>query len=138
MYGLGRDLNVQWLRGLRKAIPWWGLLLLLLPMMADGLTHMFGVRDAMLPPEMDASFGSFYIGSQVFSFNWWLRIITGLTAALGAVWFAFPRMDRAVSDSEALRLIYQQSAANPQPPVSGYQPVLGSHAVGGHPQQTDV
>ena len=88
----------------------WALVLLLLPMAIDGLTHMFGLRDSMLGMSADPTYGMFMVGSQLFSFNWWLRVLTGLTAALGVVWFAFPRMDRAVEESESLMLIYQQSA----------------------------
>jgi len=81
---------------------------------------MLGVRDTMDDVMMaKPEFGSFFVGSQVFSLNWWLRIITGSLAGLGAVWFAFPRMARAVEQSEALRLLYKQAAA------SRYQAVVG-------------
>lgn len=128
LYGLARSGAVAWLRRLRRAIPWWGLALFILPMLVDGLTHMFGLREPMLADDMPASFGSFYVGSQLFSFNWWLRVTTGLLAALGVVWFAFPRMDRAVAESEALRLMYQQAAsAGSREPGIGYQePRTGS------------
>lgn len=109
LYGLARDRNVSWLRSLKSPIAWWVFALFLLPMAIDGLTHMLGLRDNMDTMNIDATFVSFYIGSQAFSLNWWLRIITGLLAALGTVWFAFPRMERAVEESEALRLMYKQS-----------------------------
>jgi uncharacterized membrane protein/glutaredoxin len=95
---------------LNRQLPWWGFVLLLLPMLVDGVTHMLGLREGF-DWTMDASFGSFYIGSQPFSLNWWLRVSTGLLASLGAVWFAFPRMQRAVDDAEQIRLIYAQSRA---------------------------
>jgi uncharacterized membrane protein len=110
LYGLGRDRNVSWLRWLRKPLPWWLFVPMLLPMAADGLTHMLGLRDTMLDMTVDANFGMFTIGSQPFSLNWWLRIITGFLAAAGAVWFAFPRMDRAIAESEAQLQIYKMSA----------------------------
>ncbi len=100
--------GLGWLGWLRRPIPWWAFVLLLLPMAADGLTHMLGLRDSMMDM-MDSSFGSFYVGAQVWSLNWWLRVITGLAAALGAVWFAYPRMDRAIEESDALRLMYRQA-----------------------------
>src|SRR5207245_10619393 len=96
-----------------KPIPSWVFALLLLPMAVDGFTHMLGLRDNMVDT-MDMSFGSFYIGSQVWSLNWWLRIITGLLAALGAVWFAYPRMDRTIEESEALRMVYERAAVGYQ------------------------
>lgn len=117
LYGLGRDRQVPWLRWLQKPLPWWLFVLMLLPMLADGLTHMFGLRDTMLDMTVEANFGMFTIGSQPFSLNWWLRVITGFMAAAGAVWFAFPRMDRAVAESEAQLQIYKMSALN-YPPVS--------------------
>jgi uncharacterized membrane protein len=107
LYGLGRDRNAQWLKWLTRPIAWWGLLLLEIPIAVDGITHTLGLRDTF-DWMMDSSFGSFYIGSQPFSLNWWLRIITGLIAALGVVWFAFPRMQRATDDSEALREMYRR------------------------------
>ncbi len=102
-YGLARDRNVKAFSWLNKALPVWLFALLVLPMVADGVTHMLGLRDAPMGMGVDSSFGSFYVGSQVWSLNWWLRILTGGLAALGLVWFSFPRMDRAVGESEALR-----------------------------------
>ena len=114
LYGLGRDRGVQWLKWLTKPLRWWWFVVLLIPIAVDGITHTLGLRDNF-NWMMDSSFGSFYIGSQPFSLNWWLRIITGLLAALGAVWFAFPRMQRATDKSEALREMYRRRAT-PVPP----------------------
>ena len=116
LYGLARDNKVNWLAWLKKPIPWWMLVIFLLPMALDGFSHMLGLRDVMLDATstssgMDPTFGAFFVGSQAFSFNWWLRISTGLLAALGTVWFACPRMERAMDESEALWHSYQQSAA---------------------------
>jgi uncharacterized membrane protein/glutaredoxin len=110
IYGLARDGKLRSFSWLTKPLPWWGFVLFLLPMAMDGFTHMFGLRENF-DWTMDSSFGSFYIGSQPWSLNWWLRIITGLTAALGAVWFAFPRMQHAVDEAERLRDLYKQAAA---------------------------
>lgn len=117
MYGLARDRNVSRLRWLLRPAPWWALVLLLTPMAIDGLSHMLGLRDNMLGIMDDPTYGMFMVGSQPLSFNWWLRVLTGLTAALGAVWFAFPRMERTVEESESLKLIYQQSAMARQQPA---------------------
>jgi len=117
MYGLARDRNVSRLQWLRRPAPWWALVLLLLPMAVDGFTHLLGLRDNMLGMSADPTYGMFMVGPEIFSFNWWLRVLTGLTAALGVVWFAFPRMDRAVEESESLQLLYQQSAVARQQPA---------------------
>jgi uncharacterized membrane protein len=116
LYGLGRDRGVSWLKWLTRPLPWWGLVLLEIPIFVDGITHTLGLRDTF-DWMMDSSFGSFYIGSQPFSLNWWLRIITGLIAALGAVWFAFPRMQRATDESEALREMYRRRAGRTKEPT---------------------
>ena len=108
LFGLARDRNVPGLRWLRKPLPWYWFVLMLAPMMVDSITHMLGLRD-MLSMDMDTSFGSFYIGSQAFSLNWWLRIITGGLAALGVAWFAFPRMSRVVEESQETQTAYRQT-----------------------------
>ena len=112
LFALGRDNRASWLAWLKKPISWPWLVLLLVPLAADGITHMLGLRDNPMDM-MDASFGSFYIGSQLFSLNWWLRIITGLLAALGVVWFAYPRMEKIAEESEELRRLYDKMGSEP-------------------------
>jgi hypothetical protein len=41
----------------------------------------------------------FYNGDALGSFNSWMRLITGLLAAIGAVWLAFPLIDRSARDT---------------------------------------
>ncbi|MFL5732456.1 MAG: DUF2085 domain-containing protein [Chloroflexia bacterium] len=115
-------LSDKWprLRWMKTPIPWWGAALLVLPMAVDGMTHLLGLRDNMANMVADPSFGAFYIGSQPFSLNWWLRIITGLLAALGVVWFAYPRMERAVEDAENMRMIYSAGALPRVAPTQTY------------------
>lgn len=107
LYSVARDRGLPGLRWLKSPLPWWGFALLLLPMAVDGLSHMLGLRDDMFP---GGSFDMFLVGSQAFSLNWWLRIVTGALAALGGVWFAFPRMDKTMEESEAMRLMYKEMA----------------------------
>lgn len=108
LYGLARDRNVSWLRWLRKPIGFWTFLVLLLPMALDGFTHLLGLRDMSEDVPMDLWYGALYgSGSQVGSVNWWLRIITGLLAALGFVWFAFPRMNKAAEEPGGQPALYQ-------------------------------
>jgi uncharacterized membrane protein len=94
------------LRKRLKPLPWWGLVLLLLPMALDGASHLIsdlygigqGFRDSntwlaaltqqALPP-------TFYSGDAWGSFNSLMRLFTGLLFGLGIVWFCFPYLDDA-------------------------------------------
>ena len=81
------------------------LLLLLLPMFIDGLTHMMndtiwgisaaGFRDTngWLVQLTANRFPGFYAGDHVGTFNWWMRLISGVLAAFGLAFFLFPRLD---------------------------------------------
>lgn len=85
---------------------WMGIFLI--PITVDGLTHMvsdfagvgLGFRDANLWLANLTNFAfshSFYTGDALGSFNSWVRIITGLIAGLGIVWFVFPFINQAYS-----------------------------------------
>ena len=93
-----------------RRLPWWGLVIFLLPMAIDGTTHFFsdlaglgqGFRDsnAWLAALTNHSFApSFYAGDAWGSFNAWARLITGIFFGLGIVWFGFPYIHTAVMDS---------------------------------------
>jgi uncharacterized membrane protein len=101
-----------WLAGLiwaltsrkRKGLPWWGLVLLLLPLALDGGSHVVsdiagigqGFRDTnqwLSALSNNALPAWFYAGDALGSFNSWARLVTGLLAALGIVWFAFPYLE---------------------------------------------
>jgi uncharacterized membrane protein len=90
------------------SVPWWGLVLLLLPMVLDGGTHFlsdlagigqgFRYTNPWLANLTHFAFSAnFYAGDALGSFNSWMRIITGLLAALGLVWFGFPYIAEAFS-----------------------------------------
>jgi len=94
------------LRHKAKALRWWGLLLLLLPLAFDGTTHMVsdlagigqGFRDSNLwlgTLTNHSLSPSFYAGDVIGSFNSWMRLMTGLLAGLGIVWFGFPYLEQA-------------------------------------------
>lgn len=100
-----------WLPLRRKAKPlrWWGFLMLLLPLIIDGGTHAIsdfagigqGFRDtnqwlAMLTHHSLSS--TFYAGDVLGSFNSILRLLTGLLAGLGIVWFAFPYLEDSLGE----------------------------------------
>lgn len=115
LYGRARSTNSKRLQWLTKPLSPWLYVLLLLPIAIDGLTHMFGLRD-LTDPSIPATFGSFLVGSQEFSLNWILRIVTGLIAAVGTVAFGFPRMQKAMDDAEAWRaMIIQYKTARLAP-----------------------
>jgi uncharacterized membrane protein len=87
-----------------KALPWWGLLVFLLPMAVDGSTHLIsdftagiglGFRDTnawLAFLTIDTFPATFYAGDGLGSFNSWMRLITGLLFSLGLVWFLYPRL----------------------------------------------
>ena len=90
-------------------LPWWELALFLLPIALDGGTHSlsdlagigqgFRYTNLWLANLTHSAFATtFYDGDALGSFNSWMRIITGLLAGLGLVWFAFPYLDTAFSE----------------------------------------
>jgi len=93
-----------------KALPWWGLVLFLLPMGIDGTSHLIsdlsgigqGFRDsnAWLVQLSGGNFpATFYAGDAWGSFNALMRLITGLFFGVGIVWFGFPFLDQAIEDT---------------------------------------
>ncbi len=96
------------LRRRLKPLPWWGLVMFLLPMAVDGASHFIsdlsgigqGFRDSniwlaaltnnILPP-------GFHSGDAWGSFNSLMRLLTGVLFGLGIVWFGFPYLDDAFS-----------------------------------------
>lgn len=102
---------VWWpLRRKVKSLPWWGFILFLLPLAIDGGTHMLsdfagigqGFRDTnqWLVMVTSNSFpASFYVGDALGSFNSWMRLITGLLAGLGIIWFALPHVEKSFGNN---------------------------------------
>jgi uncharacterized membrane protein len=96
-----------------KALPWWGFVLLLLPMALDGGTHLIsdfagiglGFRDnnlwlASLTNNIFPA--SFYAGDALGSFNSWMRLITGPLASLSIVWLALPYVSQIAAHKQEL------------------------------------
>lgn len=102
-----------------KPLPWWGLVLFLLPMAIDGTTHMIsdfagigsGFRDtntwlAALTQQQFPT--SFYAGDAWGSFNAWMRVASGIFFGIGIVWFGFPYLNVAFTNSaEVVEYKYQ-------------------------------
>ena len=89
-----------------KPIPFWLMLLTLAPITLDGMTHLFsdvlygistgGFRDSniWLAQLTGNAFPGFNAGDHYGTFNWWMRLITGLLAALGLAFHYIPWLDR--------------------------------------------
>lgn len=83
-------------------------LLTLLPLALDGGTHLLndaifgisggGFRDtnAWLAALTGNAFPNFYVGDHFGTFNWWMRLGTGLLAAWGIAFYTFPWLDRLI------------------------------------------
>ncbi|HLE74167.1 MAG TPA: DUF2085 domain-containing protein [Anaerolineales bacterium] len=89
-------------------LPLWGLVLLAIPMLLDGGSHLIsdlagigqGFRDTnvwLAQLTRSAFPQNLYAGDALGSFNSWVRLITGGLFSLGLVWFAFPEIEEAVS-----------------------------------------
>jgi uncharacterized membrane protein len=95
----------KWLR----PMPLWAFALSTLPMAIDGGTHLIsdlagignGFRDsnAWLALITNNAFSPlFYVGDAVGSFNWWMRLITGIIFGVGIVWLAYPHLEDAFAE----------------------------------------
>lgn len=93
-----------------KPLPWWGLVLLVLPMAVDGSTHLVsdlagigqGFRDSnawLVALTSHAFPAAFYAGDAWGSFNAGMRLISGVLFGLGIVWFGFPYIGAAFANS---------------------------------------
>lgn len=98
------------LRRRLRPLPIWGFILLALPMVLDGSTHMIsdlagignGFRDSnawlaaltgnLLP-------ATSYVGDGFGSFNSWMRLITGVLFGIAVVWLAYPYIEEAFAEA---------------------------------------
>ncbi len=87
-----------------KPLPFWGFVLFLVPMGIDGITHVisdlygltngFRYHNEWLAQLTNYAFDPlFYSGNGFWSFNWWMRLISGLLFGMGLVWFAYPYLE---------------------------------------------
>jgi uncharacterized membrane protein len=93
-----------------QKLPWWGLVLFLLPMAVDGTTHLLsdfagiglGFRDTntWLAVITNQSLPNwFYAGDAWGSFNSIARLVTGALSGIGVGWFLFPLVEETFQDS---------------------------------------
>src|SRR3990172_2668683 len=92
-----------------RPLPWWWLVLFLLPMALDGTSHLIsdlwglgeGFRSTnewLAGLTKDSFSASFYSGDGLGSFNSWMRLLTGVLFGAGVVWFGFPYLHIFFSD----------------------------------------
>jgi uncharacterized membrane protein len=91
----------------------YGFVLLALPMVVDGASHLisdlsglnqgFRCTNTWLVTLTQNAFpGWFYYGDALGSFNSWMRLITGTLFGLGVVWFLFPIFVRHIAAEDLL------------------------------------
>lgn len=107
MYGL-----LWWpLRRKLKVLPWWGLVLFLLPMAIDGSSHFisdlagigqgFRYGNLWLAAITQHIFPiSFYSGETFGTFNSLIRLLTGILFGVGIVWYTYPYIDHIIASPE--------------------------------------
>jgi len=89
-----------------QPLPWWGFMLLLLPMAIDGTSHLIsdlwgieqGFRQAnlwLVILTRNSLPAGFYAGNALGSFNSYMRWLSGLFFGLAVVWFGFPYLEQA-------------------------------------------
>jgi uncharacterized membrane protein len=111
-------------------VRWW--LLALVPIFLDGVTHMIndatglGFRDTnawLAGLTGNALAPTFYAGDAIGSFNWWMRLLTGLLAGFATVWLVYAQLEEAFSEiREALEIRLQRQASTGGPPGSTSPP----------------
>jgi uncharacterized membrane protein len=97
-----------------RPLPVWLFVLLLVPMALDGGSHMVsdvlgggvgqGFRDTNLWLAALTGYALpawFYAGDALGSFNWWMRLVTGLLMAFAVVFLTFPFLDAAMQETLA-------------------------------------
>ncbi len=105
--------GILWWRVRRrlKPLPWWGLVMFLLPTAVDGISHFFsdltgiglGFRytNLWLADLTRHSFASsFYAGEAWGSFNSLMRLLTGVLFGIGFIWYTYPYLDIVFSRRE--------------------------------------
>lgn len=111
------------LRKRLKPLSWQGLLLFLLPMAVDGITHsisdMLGgvlggfryTNEWLAALTNHALPATFYTGDALGSFNAWMRLLSGLLFGIGIVWFTYPRLHATFNEAaDQIALKFQRAA----------------------------
>ncbi len=95
-----------------RPLRWWGLLLLTLPIVLDGVTHIPAALLPEWPLRSENAWAvfltggllpaGFYRGDAIGSLNWLLRTLTGVLFSLGLVWAIYPRIEAEVRRGTAV------------------------------------
>lgn len=93
-----RQAGWSW-RWLGRGISWQLLVLLSLPILVDGLSHMGGLRadNTWFDTLTGGRLGAFSAGDTLGTLNWWLRIVTGALCGTGVGLFLYPRIARVMA-----------------------------------------
>jgi uncharacterized membrane protein len=107
-----------------KSPRWTVFGLLIAPMFVDGVTHTisdwagigqgFRYSNAWLA-KLTGNWlpHSFYVGTELGSFNSWMRLLTGLLFGLAVAWMIYPQFEATFRDTRrALELRQQQASAH--------------------------
>ncbi len=111
LYTLGRDdklssVNMKWLT---RPVSLVVMLLFGLPLILDGASHAFGLRSGFAY----AYSPDFWLSWMPLAADWWLRIGTSLLAAVGAVKFLCPRLDKVGEAYEHVRELRTSQQRDP-------------------------
>jgi uncharacterized membrane protein len=109
-----------------KPLPWWGLILFLLPMVVDGTSHFVsdlagigqGFRDEnlWLAVLTHHTFQiTFYSGEAWGSFNSLIRLLSGFMFGMGIVWYTYPYLDKAFDPQEYPMIVRAASDPTKKP-----------------------
>jgi uncharacterized membrane protein len=90
-----------------QPLPWWGFLLLMLPMAIDGTSHLvsdlWGIEQGFRQANLwlvtltdNVLPAAFYAGNSLGSFNSSMRWLSGIFFGLAVVWFGFPYLEQAL------------------------------------------
>jgi uncharacterized membrane protein len=99
----------QWRRWGPMPVRAW--VLAFVPLAVDGLSHLVNDVSGLAFRDTNAWLAvltghvlpaAFYAGDALGSFNWWMRLVTGLLAGFATVWALYPRLDGLSGPESAL------------------------------------
>ncbi len=109
-----------------KRLPFWGLVLFLIPMAIDGTSHLVsdlisfshGFRDTNLWLALITGHlfpATFYSGDAWGSFNSLMRLLSGILFGLGVVWYTYPYLEAVFSQKHQAPVVKIATASSQIP-----------------------